>query len=365
MPLYFKEIGLSGSEIGWLLAIGPIAAIISQPIWGFISDKYKSIRKTLFICLTGSIVFCLVLFWMDTFLGYMITLFIFFFFLSTVMPLGDSLAKQTSEEERVPFGNIRLWGSFGYGFSALVFGYVLTGIGVDKVIYPILLFLIITIINCFFLKDVKSSNKPVKLIDAVKLGMDPRFLVFLIIVMFISTTHRTNDNFLGLYIIELGGSETLIGVATFIGVVTECLVMALAFFWFKRFHETTFIIIAGVIYSIRWFLMAVITDPIMVLYLQLLHGVSFGIFYLAAFQYVTKLLPNHLQATGHVLFITFLFGISGIVGSLIGGSIIEQSSLADLYVVIGYLSGTGAILFIGYRMYFLQNRNSLVGQKEM
>jgi len=34
LPLYLKFKGLSGTEIGWVLAIGPFASIISQPFWG-------------------------------------------------------------------------------------------------------------------------------------------------------------------------------------------------------------------------------------------------------------------------------------------------------------------------------------------
>jgi PPP family 3-phenylpropionic acid transporter len=88
-------------------------------------------------------------------------------------------------------------------------------------------------------------------------------------------------------------------------------------------------------------------SPWFILSLQITHGLTFGVFYIAAFQIVNKLIPEHLQATGHVLFITVIFGLAGIIGSLLGGYIIELTSISTLYFLIGgsALAGTIGLLF--------------------
>lgn len=45
LPFYLQYKGLNGTEIGWVLAIGPLASIFSQPFWGFMSDKYKTVKR--------------------------------------------------------------------------------------------------------------------------------------------------------------------------------------------------------------------------------------------------------------------------------------------------------------------------------
>ncbi len=355
MPVFFRENGLTNSEIGTLLAVGPLAAILSQPIMGFISDKYKSIKMTLLICLIGSILISLILIQVSSFIGYVIVLFLFFSFVSSVNPLGDSLAKQTAEEENSSFGYIRMWGSLGFGVSALVVGYILSLIGVSSIFFLILACLVITFLIALSLENPTKVSKKATILDLVKMGTEPKLFIFLFFVMFISITHRTNDNFLGLYILELGGDESYIGVATFIGVATECIVLATGAFWFRRFHETTFIMIAGILYCIRWLLMAIITEPSVVLVLQLLHGVTFGILFLSAFQYTSKILPSHLQATGHVLFYTILFGVSAIIGTLAGGAIIDYFSMQVLYFLMSILAAIGVGLLGIYRLKFSAN----------
>src|SRR5690625_7417178 len=90
--------------------------------------------------------------------------------------------------------------------------------------------------------------------------------------MVITFTHRANDSFIGLFIKELGGSESLVGLGWFIALVTEALVFAFAYKWFKKDRALLFIILASVLYTIRWILFAFSTEPWMVLVGQLLHG---------------------------------------------------------------------------------------------
>ncbi|ERN53388.1 MFS transporter [Alkalihalophilus marmarensis] len=335
IPLYFQADGLSGNEVGILMAIGPFATIIAQPFWGFMSDKYKTIKRMIVISAIGVVIAAAGFMLMGQFYGYLIMMFVLFLFLSPLTALGDSLSQKTATLKGVSFGRIRMWGSLGFATTSLLTGYVLTTIGVERVMIPMIIMAVLALVMALTIEDVKGTNKPVTIISALKIGLNKKLMFFLLCVVFISITHRANDSYLGLYIVDLGGAESLIGWAWFVGVSAEALVFATSPLWFRKFNPLSFIVIAGFIYSIRWVLMGMITSPWMVLPLQLTHGISFGMFYIAAFQYVNKLIPEHLQATGHVLFITTFFGLSGIFGSLFGGWMIDGFGLKMLYFCLG------------------------------
>lgn len=55
LPVYLAEQGLSTSEIGIIIGTGGFVTLFAQPLWGFISDKTKTIRKVMLIlvCLTA------------------------------------------------------------------------------------------------------------------------------------------------------------------------------------------------------------------------------------------------------------------------------------------------------------------------
>jgi PPP family 3-phenylpropionic acid transporter len=365
LPLYFKSKGLTGSQIGWLLAIGPFAAILSQPFWGYMSDKYKTVKRMMLICIIGLILSSSLLFQMESFMLYMLLGAIFFAFMSPVGALGDSLAQKTSRKAGVSFGSIRMWGSLGFATTALISGQVLSFFGIESIYYIFLVYVSIALIICLNISDVNETKSPVSLADTKILFKNSKLMSFLFIVTFITITHRANDSFIGLYITELGGTESLIGWSWFVAVASEAVVFATSAIWFRKFHEVTFIIIAGLIYGVRWLIFSIIIDPMHIIYIQFLHGLTFGLFYMSAFQYVTRLVPRELLGTGHLLFISIFFGLSGILGSLIGGGIMEEYGGAALYRIMGYLSFIGSIGLSLYLYNDNKRSNTLKLQKNM
>ncbi|WP_078554172.1 MFS transporter [Bacillus alkalicellulosilyticus] len=349
MPVYYQHKGLSETDIGWLLAVGPFATIFAQPIWGFLSDKYKSYKKMILWSLSGAVLVSFIVFSVNTFWAFMLSVFLIFLFIPPLTALGDSLAQKTAAERNISFGQLRMWGSLGFGICTLIVGFFLSKYGIQYVMVPYWILAALLCAAALSLKDIKSTNKPVTLFTALQLKNNKKLMYFLAIIMLVSISHRANDSFLGIYIISLGGDESLIGSAWFVGVISETIILATSAWWFRRFHPLTFITIAAALYSMRWFFMASITEPGYILLFQAFHGVTFGLFYICAFHFVTKLVPEEIQATGHVLFITVFFGVSGIIGSLFGGWMIESFGHSPLYQYLGISSIIGVVCLVGYR----------------
>lgn len=356
LPLYLAYKGLNGTEIGWVLAVGPLASIFAQPFWGYMSDKFKTVKKILLICVVGLLLFSTLFFQMNSLLSILFMGAVFYFFTTPIGALGDSLAQRRANIIGKSFGTIRMWGSVGFATASLIIGQLLSNYGVQYMIIPYLFFGFIALLVVFLIKDVKVESDPVKLKDVKVLMKNKAFMFFLLSVVFLSISHRTNDSYIGLYIAELGGSEALVGLGWFVGVMTEALVFATAGFWFRKFHPLVFIMVAGLLYSIRWFIYGMADSPMFVISLQFLHGITFGMFYLAAFDYVTRLIPKLFQSTGHLVFYAVFFGVSGIVGSLAGGAIMDHFNGGTLYHILGFVSLIGALAIFIYHVVFSKNR---------
>ena len=356
LPLYLAYKGLNGTEIGWVLAIGPFASIISQPFWGYLSDKYKTIKRFLIISIIGMLIGSIIFFQVNHIIAILVFGAIFYFFSSPVGALSDSLAQRRAQELRISFGSIRTWGSIGFGFSTLIIGEILNNTGVEYMVWPYVILGSILLIVAFKISDVKVDSTPVQVRDISKLIQNKPFILFLLIMMFIAITHRANDSFIGLYITGFGATERLVGIAWFIGVISEAAVFALAGFWFRKFNPLTFIVIASFIFAVRWFLYGIITDPFIIISLQFLHGITFAVFYFAAFDYVTKIIPQNLQSTGHLVYYSVFFGVSGIIGSMGGGMILEKFNGEALYLSMGVLATIGMISFIIYTYILKQKK---------
>lgn len=350
LPLFLQYKGLSGKEIGWVLAIGPLASIFSQPFWGYMSDKYRTVKRMLLICLFGLLLSSTIFFQMDTLTSFLLMGIVFYFFTSPIGALGDSLAQRRADALKISFGSIRMWGSIGFAISSLVIGKFLSDFGVQYILVPYLICGAAALLVCFTLTDIKVSTATVELSDIKRLLRNRPFFIFLFFIMFLTITHRANDSFIGIYIAQLGGGEALIGLSWFVGVASEALVFALAGYWFRKYRTLVFIIAAGLIYSIRWFAYSFIDDPFFIVALQGLHGLTFGVFYLSAFQYVTQLIPKVLQSTGHLVFVSVFFGFSGIIGSLLGGALIDSAGGGVLYFSMGAIALLGSICLTIYHI---------------
>ena len=350
LPLYLAERGLTGSEIGFVLAVGPLAQIISQPFWGYMSDKHKTVKRFLLICIFGLIIFSSIFLSVTQFYLLIFFGFLFYFFSTPIGALGDSLAQRRADDVGVSFGTIRTWGSVGFATSSLAIGLVLTIYGVEYMLWPYLAFALIALFVTFRVKDVKVEQEPVSFKDAASLLKYKPFIFFLFFMMFLTVSHRANDSYIGLYIAQLGGSNFYVGVAWFVGVISEAIVFFFAGRWFRKYPTLIFVILAGAIYTLRWFLFALVDDYWMIIGLQFLHGLTFGILYLSAMDYVTRLIPRILQSTGHLIFYAVFFGVSGIIGSLLGGAIIDQYGGSTLYFVLGFIALSGTILMTLYHL---------------
>ncbi|MBT2755640.1 MFS transporter [Mesobacillus foraminis] len=357
LPVYFQDKELTGTQIGWLLAIGPFTSLFAQPFWGYMSDKYKTVKNVLLLCLVGLIVSSIVLFQMNSFASLIVLCGVFFSFMAPIGALGDSLAQKVSQLADTSFGRIRMWGSIGFAVTSIIGGWILFQIGIDRLLYVYLIFAFASLVIVLRVSDIESAAKPVSIRGAVKVVSQPRLLLFLFFILFLTIPHRANDSFIGLYIKELGGSESLIGAAWFVGVAVEAFVFLLSAYWMRWFSEITFIIIASGLYGLRWLLFSGADSAMEIIFYQAMHGVTFGIFYLCAFQFVTRLVPDEFRATGQLFFISVFFGLSGIIGSLGGGMIFDQSGGDSMYRILSYAAFAGCIGFITYDAYLRKKKN--------
>jgi len=355
LPLYFEEIGLSGTKIGLLLAMGPFVALIFQPLWGYFSDKYKTIKKSLMILLVGVAATAPLLFQTTNIYLLLAFMAIFYSFFSPIGALGDSLTQRTSMQYGNTFGSIRSFGSIGFAVTGIIAGYVLSAIGIKNILFPYLFYTLISLIIVTKVSDVKDEGRSISFSDTKKILKNREFVFFIFFMLFIAITHRANDTYLGIFISSIGGNESLVGWAWFVGVSSEAIIFATSHYWLRYFKEITLISIAALLYSVRWFLFSIIDFPMGVIILQLFHGVTFGVFYLTGFQLITNLLPRELYTTGHSIYTSFFFGLAGIAGSLMGGAIIEYSGAAQLYLYLGITALIGSIMLIVYRYIFFSN----------
>ncbi len=84
LPVYLDAQGLSTSRIGLIIGTGGFIAIFSQPLWGMISDRTKTIKKVMLLLLLCSTIVGFLLYDSKSFIVLLLFTMLLYFFL---MPL--------------------------------------------------------------------------------------------------------------------------------------------------------------------------------------------------------------------------------------------------------------------------------------
>jgi PPP family 3-phenylpropionic acid transporter len=347
LPLYFLAKGLTMVEIGFLMTIGPFVAIFAQPMWGYISDRFKTVKSVILLLWILTILSSVGLFMADHFVEYFIYVLLLFFFMMPSMPLLDSISIKVTESRGASYGSVRLWGSVGFTVTAVVSGLIMASIGgIENIRLIYWSIWILPMILIIFLRDEPAPGVTITAKAVYSIFRNRQFLWFLLLVFILMMPHRLNDSLFGVYLGDLGASDKMIGLAWALAAVSEVPTFAILGRYLHRFHELALLSVVSFLYVIRWILYGMISDPGILMYLQASHSITFAVFWIVAIQYVVRLVPKELRSTGQSFFSAVFIGLAGISGGLVGGALNEQFGGASMYYFGAVMALIGGILFL-------------------
>ncbi|MBP2239777.1 PPP family 3-phenylpropionic acid transporter [Cytobacillus eiseniae] len=346
LSVYLSDVEkLNGYQIGIIMSISPIIMIFFQPMWGMLSDKFNNPIKIL-VCTTllaGTFGLGYI-----TFSGYYLLLIIAIcvaIFQSAIIPVSDSLSIKYTAKVKVNYGNIRLFGSLGFGIAVFVMGR-LSELN-PKIIF--IAFFISLLLGSIFASKMPSekSSRNQNILSGVKeVLFHKKFLVFLVITFLVFGPNLANNTYFGLFIDGSGGTYTGIGIAFLLAVLSEIPFMKVAASWIRRMGLLQVATIAGVVSLIRWLLYFFEPDLWIIYSTSILQGFSIGLFIPAGLQYIRDITPIHITATAITLYSAIGNGLGNWFCTFIGGIIFEEFSIFAVYLFFSVLALVGVLLSI-------------------
>jgi len=132
LSLYLRSIGLSGSEIGVLVAIPPAMVFLGAGFWGFAADRSKRPLWVFRAATLISVVAALVIPVPTAVVLLAGVIAVYAFGQSGIVPLLDSMVLKGLGSERERYGRVRLWGAIGWGAAAAAVGVVVDAVGLES-----------------------------------------------------------------------------------------------------------------------------------------------------------------------------------------------------------------------------------------
>lgn len=332
--IYLHRIGLTGKQIGLVVACGPLVALVSQPFWGNIADSRLGRTRTLRILVFMSATLCPFFLISDQVAILMIVTLAISFFANSVVPMMDSITMGFVDGNEGGFAKIRLWGTLGGIISTVAAGIIFEKIFVGYVfiMYTVLMFLCwVSTLYLPNLPPARVGEGAASGPGLLRLLNDREFRLLTLAAFLLQATNNCHQSFFGVYLIEHGASESTIGIAWLLALVSE-LVFWLSYPFLQRFDASSLYLAGAGFFSLRWALNALMPAPMAIVATQVLTGVSISITYLAGVTLVDRFSPADLRASGQTVFTGLTLGGGAIMGNIVGGALYDIIGLRKLYV---------------------------------
>ena len=346
MALLFSERNISPSRTGLLMMLLPASNLLIPPLWGRVADARSARVPALILALCGTAVCCVCLVPHWDFGALALAMLGFSVFRSPVTALLDAITHAHLNTRLEEFGLIRLWGSVGFLLASAIFGVLRDHLTPAAPLLGTALLLLLGAVVALRL-DVPPAPGPSTPHQARLLPhlQQPGIILFLSAVALYYCGHAVFDAFVSLHLRDLGFSDTFIGSMWSLGVAVEVALMTAAPSILRRLTVEKTLVIASLTAGLRWWILSIADTPALVLLQQPLHGVTFGLWYLASADWIQSRAPAHLRATFQSLLISFM-GVGMLLGYGIGGSIFEHRGGQQLYQVATVTAFLTALLYL-------------------
>ena len=334
---YLKDRGLTGIQIGSILSITPVMMFLVQPLYGMAADRigYKK-------CLIASTFFSAIAFGAFLYQGSFIYLFFITvgmsFFYNTLQPLLDSLSLNLAQRNPAfSYGSLRIAGAAGWAFTGIFVGYYIDLISTTVIFAFSSASLMLAFFISFSLADDAERLHRAESISFRNLTsvFNNKILIFLLTAVFlVSACATTIWNFYSIYMKENGASASLVGLGISFQGLCE-----IPFFYFSAriirylgIKRTLLITVLAT--ALRLFLYSIVKNPEAAIAIELLHGVSWSLFWVVCVESVNKLVREEWRATGQSLLYASYFGIGAIIGNFWTGYLYDaRFAIAEIFLM--------------------------------
>lgn len=359
--VYLLDKGYSNSQIGFIMAISNILAVILQPLAASFADRHKKIElRSLLSVISVSVIIASAVFVFILSESFILSALIIFIatMIMVIQPLMNSLSVAYEDSQIiVNYGFARGIGSIAYAVLSTSLGLLLRHF--SNVIIPICLCMTITAFTLlvFTFRNIKRTNLESEKLETDNVNLqkeqasslfefvkrNKRFMLLLLGVFFIFYNHNTLSVFTIQIIQSYGGDSRNMGIANSIAAISEFPAMFLVNRLLKRFGCRTLIRFAACVFAVKH-LIILLASSVPIYYVsQVLQIGSYAIFIPVSVSYVAKLL-NKADAVKGQAFITSAVTLGTVFASIINGRLLDITTVHNVLWIGTIVAWIGSIV---------------------
>jgi len=335
MVLYYQRLGFSGTEIGLLAGLAPLVTLFSAPLWAGLADATRRHRLLMSLTLLGGAIAVFSFSLFNTFAVILVIALLFSACYAPVSSFADSATLFMLADEKEMYGRVRLGGTIGFGIAAPVAGLLVQNYGLGIAFRGCTLLLLLAFVVSQNLVYSQSKTGASTREGVRELLTNRRWLLFLTLAFAGGVAIAATNTYLFSYLKELGAPEATMGLTLTVGTFSEIPVFFFGDRLLRWLKPQGLLTLAMISTGLRLMLFGLAATPNVILWLQLLNGLTFPAMWVAGVAYADENAPAGLSTTAQGLFGAMVFGFGSAVGGFVGGPILENWGGHSLYLIFG------------------------------
>lgn len=331
--------GFSGTQVGTIYSFNSAITLILMLVYGSLQDKLGIKKNLLIFCVSCEVFLGPFFTWVYVPLlksNFIVGALIGSIYLSVAFlaasPTFEALAERMSRRFGFEYGQARAWGSFGYAVAALIAGFMFT-LNAYLIFWIGSVFSIVLLFVLLFIKpendtvivtkyESKSNNQDVNnspsLLEILSVFKMPDLWKIVIFISMSWTFYTVFDQqmfpefFTTFFGTETAGQQAY-GVLNSLEVFLESIMMGIIPIMMRKTGVRKSLLIGLVIMVLRIGGCGLVTNPLGVSIIKLLHAPETAIFILAMFRYFTLHFDTRISTTLYMVG----FQIAAQVGQII------------------------------------------------
>lgn len=352
--------GYSIEQRSIMFAAVPLISISMQLFVGYLSDKYKTIKKIYVVFIVLSAIFAYLFYNIAT------QLFVYHFaltllsnsLLGSLSELSDVWVLESKGPSKNSYGFIRAFGSFGWSVGSFLVAQVILNHGYQGLAITSLLFNILLLAIVVFIKDDKAKIDLEETIETIKMS-DVKILftskIYLIAIAIIFVINFS-ANMIGYIIIDkmllLGGNEWHIGFRVMIAAGVEIPLLLIGDQIHKKVKSSNMLLVGTLFFALQFLGYYYANSNNIIFYITIMQAVGIPFFTIAIKYLLLEISPSNLKTSGQIVGPALANGLLGILYPLISALLVRNYSINAPILLAAILAGIGFILSVYLKIYY-------------
>ncbi len=347
MPLWFRAAGLSGEQIGVILAAPMLARIVTGPALGLWADGFALRRRPVVILLVLALAAYSSMAMLDGFAALAVAWFVAATAVSACSPLVDVIVLRRADRDGFAYATSRGLGSAAYVGGNITAGMALATFGPPVALLGTAAMVALAVLAAHLLLPPEMTVEAGPRTDARSrssvvhnLMRDPMFMLMIVAAGLIQAANAFYYAFSVLIWREQGIDAATTGLLWGLGVAAE-----VAFLWFmepwrRRLTPEKLLIVAGLASVVRWTALAACPPLWMLWPLQILHALTLCAPFLASLQLKARFTRHDDASVAQQINGAMASGLLSGLATLGSGALYERVGVGG-YLFMSWLSLMG------------------------